>query len=48
MNIRQLFDIELPIVQAPVAGAQGSAMARSAPRSCCVRKPPSARCTGLR
>lgn len=27
MNIRQLFDIEFPIVQAPMAGAQGSAMA---------------------
>jgi nitronate monooxygenase len=27
MNIQQLFGIELPIIQAPMAGAQGSAMA---------------------
>ena len=27
MTLRQLLDIDLPIIQAPMAGAQGSAMA---------------------
>src|SRR5262245_33175925 len=27
MTIRQLFDIELPVIQAPMAGSQGSALA---------------------